>query len=252
MTTYPLRTKFNKEIIAEFFPPLTRKPPKRNRVIILCDGMPAVPSKGRLIEFFAKKGYWVFHPRYRGTWESGGEFLKKSPHLDILDLISGLPKGFKSLWDGKTFKVKPDKIFVIGSSFGGATAILSSENPGISGIIAISPVVDWNIKSKEEPLEWFGRIVKSAFGEGYRYSDKNWRKLGKNGFFNPASCVAKLDGKKMLLFHCKDDDVVGWRPVKKFADKIGCRLILRKRGGHLGLSSAMEPVFYKQIKKFLR
>jgi uncharacterized repeat protein (TIGR03803 family) len=48
------------------------------------DGMPSIPRKQPLSEFLAAKGFWVIYPRYRGAWESSGEFLAKSSHEDIL------------------------------------------------------------------------------------------------------------------------------------------------------------------------
>ena len=76
------RTRFKREILTEFLPPA--RATKKQRVIVLCDGMPSIPRKQSLSEFLAAKGYWVFYPRYRGSWESGGEFLARSPHEDIL------------------------------------------------------------------------------------------------------------------------------------------------------------------------
>ncbi len=110
------RTRFKKEIVAEFLPPARKT--KMDRVIILCDGMPGMPTKQGLARFLSSKGYWVIYPRYRGSWESGGEFLKKSPHLDISDVIDELPKGLKENTLGKKFKLSPSEIFVIGGSFG--------------------------------------------------------------------------------------------------------------------------------------
>ena len=52
--------------------------------------MPSIPSKQPLSDFLAAKGFWVIYPRYRGAWESGGEFLAKSPHEDILDVLDEL------------------------------------------------------------------------------------------------------------------------------------------------------------------
>ena len=69
------RTRFKHQIVAEFLPPT--RPRKKQKVIILCDGMPSMPRKQALMEFLAAKGYWVFYPRYRGSWESGGQFLRK-------------------------------------------------------------------------------------------------------------------------------------------------------------------------------
>ena len=103
--------------------------------------------------FLAAKGYWVFYPRYRGAWESGGKFLQKSPHQDILDVIDELPKGVRELAFGKRFSLQPDEIFVIGGSFGGAAAILASLDDRVKKVIANCPVVDWAILAKEERLE---------------------------------------------------------------------------------------------------
>ena len=141
---HTLRTRFKKEIVTEFLPP--RK--KSSKVIILCSGMPSVPYKPDLMEFFSKKGYWVFYPRYRGSWESGGQFLKISPHQDIIDVIDSLPKGFKDAWGGKIYKVRPSKICLFGGSFGGPAAILASLDKRVNKVIAVSPVVDWKAPSK--------------------------------------------------------------------------------------------------------
>ena len=51
------RTRFKKEIVAEFLPPT--RPRKNQKLIILCDGMPSIPRKQALSDFFAGKGFWV-------------------------------------------------------------------------------------------------------------------------------------------------------------------------------------------------
>ena len=77
-----LRTRFKKDIVCEFLPSSR----KSKKAIVFCDGMPALPSKKKLLQFYAKKGFWCFHLRYRGSWESSGGFLKISPAQDISDL----------------------------------------------------------------------------------------------------------------------------------------------------------------------
>src|SRR5438874_13607522 len=84
------RTTFSKEIVAEFLPPARHI--KRQKLIILCDGMPSVPRKQALAQVLAQKGYWVIYPRWRGAWESGGRFLENSPDKDVSDIINELPK----------------------------------------------------------------------------------------------------------------------------------------------------------------
>src|SRR5580700_9732924 len=118
------RARFKHEIVAEFLPPAAAR--RRQNIIILCDGMPSIPRKQSLAAFLSKKGYWVFYPRYRGAWESDGVFMERSPHEDILDVIDELPKGVRDSAFDQRFSLSPNKIFVIGGSFGGAAAILCS------------------------------------------------------------------------------------------------------------------------------
>lgn len=245
---YILRTRFKKDIVAEFLAPKR----KSQRMIIFCDGMPSAPSKKKLLEFFAKKGYWVFHPRYRGSWESGGRFLKVSPHQDILDIIGQLPKGFRDLWSGEVYKFNPKSIYIFGSSFGGTAAILASRDPRVTKVAVLSPVVDWTAQSKAEPIDRLYKFTKEAFGEGYRFSKKDWDKLKKGKFYNPAAIVNEIDGRKIFIIHSKDDEIVLWRPVRKFAEKIGCQILLLKKGGHLSSSNFIKPRFCQRIRKFLR
>lgn len=164
------RTRFKKEIVVEFLPPV--RAGRKNRVIILCDGMPGLPRKQPLMEFLAAKGYWVFYPRYRGAWESGGEFLEKPPHQDVLDVIEELPKGFRELAFGRRFRVAKPEVYVIGGSFGGATSILCSLDPRVRKVIANCAVVDWSILPVEEKTETsnpnYAAYIREAFGNGYR------------------------------------------------------------------------------------
>ena len=45
------RTRFNKEMLAEFVPPT--RPGKKQKAIILCDGMPSIPRKQNLMTFLS-------------------------------------------------------------------------------------------------------------------------------------------------------------------------------------------------------
>ena len=81
-------------------------------------------ASNRWWDFSAGKGFWIIYPRYRGAWESGGEFLEKSPHRDILDILDELPTELEEIAFGRRFRLAPDQVFVIGGSFGGAAAIL--------------------------------------------------------------------------------------------------------------------------------
>src|SRR5690349_8598090 len=97
------RTRVKREIVVEFLPPEHRS--RKERVIVLCDGMPSIPRKQGLAGFLAEKGFWVFYPRYRGAWESGGQFLGRSPHQDILDVIGAFTKPIVEVTFGKRLRV---------------------------------------------------------------------------------------------------------------------------------------------------
>src|ERR1700760_697851 len=123
------RTRFKKQIVAEFLPPARAR--KTDRVILLCDGMPSIPRKQPLVEFLSQKGYWVFYPRWRGAWESDGQFLQHPPQKDLSDIIDELSKDILETAFGEKFKLLPQEIFVIGGSFGGAAALLASLDPRV-------------------------------------------------------------------------------------------------------------------------
>ena len=243
-----LRTRFKKEIVSEFLPPAINS----NKVIILCAGMPSYPGRRNdLMEFLSQKGYWVFLPRYRGTWESGGSFLKRSPHQDILDITDSLEAGFIDLWNKKKYAIRNPNVFVIGSSFGGPAAILSSLHPKVKKIVALSPVIDWNNESELEPIDLLGKFTRSAFGNGYRFEQRDWDKLKSGKFYSPLAAQNKLKGANILLFHAKDDEVVYYEPTKVFSVKTNSTLVTLKTGGHLSISQISTPQFWKKISSFI-
>jgi pimeloyl-ACP methyl ester carboxylesterase len=215
--------------------------------------MPSIPRKQALAEFLAAKGYWVFYPRYRGAWESGGEFLERSPHLDILDVMDGLGREFRELAFGRRFRVSASETFVIGGSFGGAAAILCSLDARVKKVIANCPVVDWGILSREQKKETsnpsYAAYIRDAFGQGYRLSDRNWNKLSDGKFYNPAYHVDEITGSKIMMFHAQDDPYVPYRSVERFAKRTGARLMLFRRGGHLSTEMIVRK-YWPQINKF--
>jgi pimeloyl-ACP methyl ester carboxylesterase len=206
--------------------------------------MPSIPRKQGLAEFLASKGYWVFYPRYRGAWESGGKFLERSPHEDILDVVGGLSREFREVTFGKRFRVAADEVFVIGGSFGGAAAILCSLDERVKKVVANCPVVDWAILAKSEKAETsnssYAAYIREAWGHGYRLSARNWAKLRGGRFFNPAFHARKISAGKVMMFHAEDDPYVPYRSVKRFADSTGVKLKLFKRGGHLSTDAIVR------------
>ena len=215
--------------------------------------MPSIPRKQPLAEFLVRKGFWVLYPRYRGAWESSGEFLAKSPHEDVLDILDLLPTELEEIAFGNRFRLAPDQVFVIGGSFGGAAAILLSLDPRIKRCIANCPVVDWAILRDSEKVETskknYAEYIREAFGNAYRLSDENWAKLGNGAFYNPWHRRKEIHGSKLLMFHAKDDPNVPYVKTKKFAEITGARLMTLQRGGHISTDYVTRR-YWADMKKF--
>jgi pimeloyl-ACP methyl ester carboxylesterase len=216
--------------------------------------MPSIPRKQPLAEYLSQKGYWVFYPRWRGAWESDGQLLGRPPQQDLSDILDELSTGFCELAFGERFQLLPDEVFVIGGSFGGTAAILSSLDPRVTRVVANCPVVDWNILNGEQTKETanpsYPAFIREAFGNGYRLSEKNWNKLHTGVFYNPAHHVHELISSKILIFHAKDDPYVPWRSVHSFARTAGIKLRLFARGGHLKTEHIVRT-YWPEIERFL-
>jgi hypothetical protein len=242
------RARIAEDIIAEFYVPSRRA----NRTVILCDGLPSVPCRGRLLDFFAKQGIWGIHIRYRGTWESDGNFLRQSPHLDVLDTVTAIEQGLKIICSDQVVHPPTEQIFVAGSSFGGAAALLASADERVTGAFAISPVIDWLELGESEPAELLYKLVIEGFGQAYRCSHVDFNKLLTGKFYNPIYSAPELEGSKIGIVHCVDDSVTPLSATHRFAEQTGCRLTEYKRGGHLSLNKIMVPRIWRKFKKFAK
>ena len=195
----------------------------------------------------------MFYPRYRGAWESDGEFLARSPHLDILDVIDGLATEFRELAFGRRFRLAVDEVFVIGGSFGGAVAILASLDSRVKKVVANCPVVDWAILRREQKKETsspsYAAYIREAFGNGYRLSSGNWNKLRGGRFCNPAYHASEVSASKVMMFHAQDDPYIPYQSVAKFARVTGVKLKLLRRGGHLSTDFIVRN-YWREIGKF--
>lgn len=250
---HPMRTRFGekKEIVCEFLPPLK----KASKVLILCAGMPSYPGgAGKAMRTFAERGYWVFTPRYAGSWESDGVFLEHSPHEDVIAVVDGVQNAFMDFSSGDTYHIDNPKIYVIGASFGGAATLLASRDPRITKVAALSPVVDWTKQEgTTEPLnEQSEKAIKAAWGNGYRPSNDAYKKLAVGNFYNPVREMANMTGKKILIIHTKDDTVVPFAPGEAFAKEIDATFAPLRKGGHFGVSSVLKPHLWKRVETFFK
>ena len=178
----------------------------------------------------------------------------------MLAVVHGLSKGFTDSWSGKTLRVVKPKVFVIGASFGGAAAILAAHDTAVAKAIALSPVVDWRAQGDTtEPVDLMARFVHEAFGEAYRGDVSVWKKLASGTFYNPVHELSQCGtyevphwGKKLMIIHAKDDDVVPYDAAKRFAEEVGAQFVSLRKGGHFGVPSVLKPHLYRRADAFLK
>lgn len=236
------------DVLTEFWGPV--KP--SGKVIILCDGCPSVPSKKRVAETLAKKGYWVFHMRYRGTWESHGHFLKHAPSEDVQLVARGVRNGFLNVYDNVRYVLDVRECIVVGASFGGAAAIIASTFDEVDKAIALAPVVDWTVNSKTEPFHVFVDMLVNGFGSAYRPQKGAYEKLKSGKFYQPVSYADKINKEKLLIVQASDDTVVSLKALRAFAKNAKIKPIILPEGGHYGAGALLEKSVWNYAKLFLK
>lgn len=246
--TQSIRTRFARDIVAEVFFPEKQT----GKVAILAIGAPSGSSKKERMQFLIAQGYVAVFPRYRGTWESDGWFLEKSPAEDIRDVITELAKK-KYVTDvaGEKIPVRVTVVHLFGSSFGGPAVLLNTDLPIVKKVIAVSPVIDWSVEGEDEPFDEFVRYACLGYGGAYRPENKSdWQKLTKTDFYNPIAHTGQIDGRKVFIIHAKDDTNVPCDPVIPFAEKTGASYYLKPTGGHR--INFEHKFLWKKIAAFLK
>lgn len=232
-------------IIFEFLPPEN----KAKGVIMICEGMPSVPKQKELLSLLAENGYFVIFPRYRGTWESGGQFLKESPAEDVRQIIKLIKSGkVAELYAGKELEVLQKPIFLLGSSFGGSVALVFANDNSIDKIVAFSPIINFkrhNDGGNEQDLFWLGNFLHDAFGEAYRFQDEDFKRLIGGDLFNPPEEISPERAKKILILYDKSDREIDYKKIDAYAKKNSITTIGSENIGHLSFSKIPQETWLR-------
>lgn len=250
--TYPVRARFAEDIVAE-----VKLPPRQTgKIAILVSGLPARPVSERVLDFFSGQGYLAIAPRFRGTWESDGVFLRRSPADDIRDVIDALvsQKSITDLYLGERVPASVKRIHLFGASFGGPAVLLNAEHPKVEKVVALAPVLDWRVEGEDEPFRFFTHFTREAFGQAYRLANQNdWQKLLRPDFYSPIDMKLPTHAaKKIFIIHAADDRVVPIDPLIHFSEKTGVTVYRKPKGGHFGMRQFAQKFYWKKIQAFLR
>ena len=228
---------------------------KKNTIIIL-PGFPSSNVMDEKIYFLHKKGFNVFIPRYKGTYQSKEEFLKSNPIIDLSNFVTKLKKGVAiSLWDMRSTQFDTKQIFVFGESFGGSIACaLAATSQDIKKAVIVAPVWDFKNHNKnhdEQNLRHLTEFVKKAFLNLYRYKfdsiDKEMEKF-KEVSFEYYKNNLKIP---VLVFHDPADKSVSIEHSRMAEKAIKNVKLIETNAGH-GLSVKFLNEFHPQIETFLK
>ena len=161
-----------------------------------------------LAQFYASRGYAVLQPNFRGSTGYGDDFFKQNGFRSWPTAIGDVLDAGK--WLVAQGIASPDKLAVVGWSYGGYAALQSAvvDASVFKAVIAIAPVTDL-ADLKEQHRNWSDFLVVSReIGEGPHVREGS-----------PALNAAKIK-VPVLLFHGEMDRNVPIRQSKEMADRL--------------------------------
>jgi dipeptidyl aminopeptidase/acylaminoacyl peptidase len=179
--------------------------------IVMPHGGPSARDYWRfdwLAQFYASRGYAVLQPNFRGSKGYGDDFFKQNGFRSWPTAIGDVLDAGR--WLVAQGIANPDKLAIVGWSYGGYAALQSAVvDPSVfKAVIAIAPVTDL-LEFKEEHRNWSNFLVVSRqIGEGTHVRDGS-----------PALNAAKIK-VPVLLFHGEMDRNVPIRQSKEMADRL--------------------------------
>ena len=226
---------------------------------IILPNFPSHNSYEKLMKFWFDRGYHVFVPRYRGTYQSNGKFLGKNVAEDMIEFVRNFDKGYiKNLWDGKKKTFKVHKKILIAGGFSGAIACgMAAKSNLFSHLILASPIWDFsshNSDGNEQDLAALIEFVSKSYKNCYRFSFKNLKRvLGKYKELHPNYYLPRLhDGNfPVLVFHDPNDKNVSFAKTKSVIERMPNVTLIEHYLGH-GLSDDLFSVFWKDVDKFIK
>ncbi|MBX7502624.1 S9 family peptidase [Qipengyuania sp. YG27] len=119
-----------------------------------------------LVQFFAARGYAVLQPNFRGSTGYGAEWFGKNGVKAWRTAIGDVNDAGR--WLVSQGIAKPDKMAIVGWSYGGYTALQSQvvDADLYKAVVAIAPVADWRQYLEEERTTSNYRLVQKFVGDG--------------------------------------------------------------------------------------
>lgn len=208
--------------------------------VVLLPGFPSSASKKKVIRFLHGKGFNVFYPRYKGTFQSRGKFLEDNIVLEMDDFFQRLKKGrAKNLWNLENVNFETGDFILMASSFGANVACgVAAKIKSVSKLLLFSPLWDprsHNNDYQEQDLKKVTKFVERAYGNLYRFSFENVvERMTEFDELLPDYYVERINSKNIpiLAFHDPDDKKISIEHTKKMKDKMDDLNVVKYDGGH--------------------
>ena len=212
--------------------PGSRRGAPANQIVLTCHGLMSSKDSDKYLqiaEYFSSHGISVLRFDFRGSGESEGSGNLLSNRVEDLNSAVGfvVDRGYRS-------------IGVLGSSYGGATAILvASESERIRCLVT------WSTPC--ELVELF-RSMTGPSSDSLSTEVRAPTKGGQLGFMRDLSRYDVSEAAKkvgnILVVHCKGDKVVPWSQAKVIYDnsRQPKRLRLFEGGDH----QLLEPLIRRE------
>lgn len=204
--------------------------------IIYLEGFPSSGSHKEMINFLFEKGYNIFVPHYKGTYQSKGLFLEKNIVKEMQNFIIELKKEVViNLWDLSKLEFKIKKLILFGSSFSGAICYGLSTLVKFDKIVLFSPVLDYlrlNKRGDEQDPNKIIPFIKRAYLNLIRFKFTDLIIImNKFKECSPKYYLPKLKTPSLIL-HDPFDKIVSIRIAKEFNNKDKQIQLIEHNEGH--------------------
>ncbi|OGN26264.1 MAG: hypothetical protein A2729_00760 [Candidatus Buchananbacteria bacterium RIFCSPHIGHO2_01_FULL_39_14] len=211
-----------------------------NVVLLFCYGIPSHPFDRFPfgLESYLRQGYILAYPHYEGTFGSEGVCTIENAVNSVLVTLRVLLDGdLSDLISGERFNIKPQRIILVGGSFGGSVALIAAaKSDEINNVISVAGPTNYKGRDFSKLKDRLSR----AYNKEWNISPLTWRQLMRGKVdINPIDYVKKLKNKNTYLIHGEADPIIpadyATRLYEMLRDGFGKhQILIEPNVGHVG------------------
>lgn len=245
----PVLKAYYKDIFFEFM--VHDKPAD---TILLLEGFPSSSTHAEQIQSLNEKGYNVFVPHYKGTYQSKGKFLESNIVQDMKGFVEEMRKNYAiNLWDMSKVEFKIKKLILFGASFSGAICCGLSTLIKFDKIVLFSPVLDYsrlNENGDEQDPNHLIPFVKRAYENLFRIEFKSLtERMNQFKECSPQYYLPRIKCP-LLILHDPNDKTVSIRISREIVKKVKKASLIESKNGHKMENTLNEK--WKTIDDFIK